>query len=468
MALALLGMLVIPLHASAHAYLTVSNPRTGQRLETAPAGLQLLFTQPVALAHSGVQLFTERFELVPGTVVRISPSGTSIAVSLPPLANGDYAAIWTVISADDGHITDGTIAFSVGPAPPAGSAPAHVIGIPGTGDGDREQPRDWPGTVASWLVLLGLALAGGGLAAERILSGPGEVRPASRLSTRYLGVAMLVALLGSLVAYGATAGRLHDGSALSGLDPRSWSAASGVRVGLEDLATVALILNALGALILLRDRLVCLGSVVGAMVLMGMRSHPAGASGWGEAAIIIHVVVALTWGGSLAYLVTMLWRRRRSPESHELDGALGRYARLALLSVLAIVLTGAAATLTEIGSPGQLLGTTYGRLLTLKVGVVAWTMLVATVGRWRGLHGGRPDAAAVRDVLRAEVVGLLLVLLTTAALANVAPPAPVGSTGQVAAGGAATVALLLVGAAVAGATALVTLPMLRGQAPRAV
>jgi hypothetical protein len=74
------------------------------------------------------------------------------------------------------------------------------------------------------------------------------------------------------------------------------------------------------------------------------------------------------------------------------------------------------------------------------------------------------DPAAVRDVVRAEVVGLLLVLLTTSALANVAPPAPGASIGQVAAGGVATVALLLVGAAVAGAAALVTLPMLRGQA----
>jgi putative copper export protein/methionine-rich copper-binding protein CopC len=462
MALALLGMLVIPLHASAHAYLTVSNPRTGQRLETAPAGLQLLFTQPVALAHSGVQLFTEKFELVPGTVARISPSGTSIAVSLPTLANGDYAAIWTVVSSDDGHITDGTIAFSVGPAPPAGSAPVRAIILPG--HRESEETRDWAGTAASWLLLLGLAIAGGGLVAERVLSGPGDVRAASRLSTRYLSGAMLVALVGSLIAYGATAGRLHDGSALAGLDPRSWSAAFGVRVGLEDLASVALILNALGALILLRDRLVCLGSVIGAMVLVGMRSHPAGASGWGEAAIIIHVVVALTWGGSLAYLVTLLWRRRQAPDSPELAGALGRYARLALLSVLAIVLTGAAASLTQIGSPGQLLGTTYGRLLTLKVAVVAWTMLVATVGRWRGLRGARVDPAAVRDVVRAEVVGLLLVLLTTSALANVAPPAPGASIGQAAAGGVATVALLLVGAAVAGAAALVTLPMLRGQA----
>jgi hypothetical protein len=40
----------------------------------------------------------------------------------------------------------------------------------------------------------------------------------------------------------------------------------------------------------------------------------------------------------------------------------------------------------------------------------------------------------------------------------------VALTGQVAAGGAATVALMLVGAAMAGAAALVTLPMLRGQA----
>jgi copper transport protein len=462
LALAVLGSLLTPLHASAHAYLTVSNPRTGQRLDTAPTGLQLLFTQPVALAHSGVQVFTGRFELVPGAVARVSPSGTSIAVTLPPLANGDYAAIWTVISADDGHLTDGTIAFSVGPAPPPGSAAARVIGPPSSG-GD-EQPRDWPGTLASWLLLLGLAVAGGGLAAERALAGAGAARSAWRLSTRHLTTAMLVALAGSVLAFAATAGRLHDGSVLSGFDPRTWGGAFGVRVGLENLASMALVLNALGALVLLRDRLVCLGSVVGAMVLVGMRSHPAGASAWGEAAIVLHVVVALTWAGALGYLATMLWARRGTARDPELSSALARYGRLALLSVLAIVLTGSAAALTQIGSPGQLIGTTYGRLLTLKVALVAWTLLVATVGRWRGLRRGRVDAAAVRDVLRAEVAGVLLVLLSTAALANVAPPAPLAPPSAVAAGGVATVVLLLVGAAMAGAVAVVTLPMLRGQA----
>ena len=423
-ALALLGILLLPPHASAHAYLVVSSPRTGQRLATAPAGLQLLFTQPVALAHTGVQVFNDRFELVPGTVARVSPSGTSIAVGLPALAGGDYAALWTVISADDGHLTDGTIAFSVGPAPPAGSAATRIVSLPRTGSDGA--PHDWPGTAAAWLLLVGLAVAGGGLAAERALAGPDGTRPAARLSTRYLTAGLVVALVGSVLAYTATAGRLHDGGVLTGLDVRTWGAALGMRVGLEDAASIGLVLNALGALLLLRDRVVTLGSVVGAMVLVGMHSHPASASAWGEWAIVVHVVIALLWGGSLAYLVTMLRRRRRDGAGSELSGALARYARLALLSVLAIVLTGGAAALTQIGSPGELLGTTYGRLLTLKVALVAWTMLVATVGRWRGLRGGHADPDAVRDVLRAEVVGLLLVLLSTAALANVAPPAPVG------------------------------------------
>ena len=131
-----------------------------------------------------------------------------------------------------------------------------------------------------------------------------------------------------------------------------------------------------------------------------------------------------------------------------------RYGRFALLSVLAIVLTGGAAAMTQIGSAQQLLGTNYGRLLTLKVAVVAWTLLFATVGRLRGFVGGSVDITAVRDPIRAEVVGVLLVLLTTAALANAAPPAPVPSaSGAAGSGGAVIVVLLLAGGVIAGAFA---------------
>jgi len=448
--LAVIGLVLLPIHAGAHAHLLVSNPRTEQRLETAPRGLQLLFTQRVALASNGVQLFTGRHEPVPGASARITPSGTGILVNLPPLTNGDYVAVWTVISADDGHLTLGTIGFSVGPAPPPSSVAGQAVGPPASG-GDGE-PCDWPGMVARLLVLLGLALAGGGLAAERVLGVEGEVPRALRLPTWQLSLALLTALAGSMIAFAATAGRIHDDSALSGLDVRTWTAAAGVPVGLEDLVGAALVLNALGALILLRDRAVCLGSVVGAMVLVGIQSHPSSASAWAEVAIVVHVVVALTWGGALAYVASVLWRRRRSPDTGELSAMVKRYGRLALLSVLAIVLTGGAAALTQIGSAQQLLGTTYGRLLTLKVAVVAWTLLVATVGRLRGFVGASVDVAAVRGPIRAEVVGLLLVLLTTAALANVAPPAPVPSaSGAAASGGAVIVVLLLAGVVIAGA-----------------
>ena len=57
---------------------------------------------------------------------------------------------------------------------------------------------------------------------------------AARLSTRYLTAGLVVALVGSVLAYTATAGRLHDGGVLTGLDVRTWGAALGMRVGLED------------------------------------------------------------------------------------------------------------------------------------------------------------------------------------------------------------------------------------------
>jgi copper transport protein len=395
---------------------------------------------------------------VGGTTARVDGAGTAVSVTLPPLAPGDYAAIWTVVSADDGHLTDGEVSFSVGPAPPPSSVTVPPLAALATGD---EQPRDAAGTVATWLLLVGLALAGGGLAAEALLARSAGPEPPRRLSTGYLAAAMAVALLGCMAAVVITAGRLHDGSVLSGLDVRTWGPALGVRAAVEDLASAALIVNAAGALILLRDRLVALGSLVGAMVLVGMRSHPASVTVAAEVAVVVHVVLALLWCGAVAYLVLMLGRRGavRAPET---AAVVARYARAALFSVLAIVMTGSAAALTLLASPGQLLTTTYGRLLTLKLALVGWTLLVATVGRWRGL-GRRPvDATVVRRVVRAELASLLLVLLTTAALANAAPPTPVTGAGQVLTAGAATpVLLLLLGAA--GVIVVGTLPMILGK-----
>jgi copper transport protein len=458
--LVLLGCLTLPLRAQAHAYLVLSNPRTGERFPTIPpAGLQLLFTQPVALAHGGVQLFDGRFQVVPGTVARVDPRGTSVSVSLPPLGPGDYAAIWTVVSADDGHLTDGEVGFSVGPAPSRPSLGVASLPVPPSG-GDGGD--DLPGTVATWLLLAGLGLAGGGLAGEALLGHPGgSADPRVRLDGRHLGAAIALAVVGALGVVVVTAGRLHDGSAASGLDLRSWGPALGVRAVVEDLAGLGLVVNALGALVLLRDRLVALASLVGAMALVGLRSHPASAGLPGELAVSVHVIVALLWSGGLAHLVVLLGRRRHTLRTPETAAVIERYTRAALLSVLVILLTGGAAALTQLASPVQLLTTGYGRLLTLKLGLVAGTLLVAMMGRWRGLRRGAVDPLAVRRAARAEVGGLVLVLLATAALANAAPPAPPIALGGAPATAGLPLPLILLGAALLVAVATPTL--LRGR-----
>jgi copper transport protein len=346
----------------------------------------------------------------------------------------------------------------VGPAPPRSSLGAASLALPTSGG---DQGGDLPGTVATWLLLAGLALAGGGLAAEALLRhGEDGADPGTQLGGRHLVAAMALALAGALATFVVTAGRLHDGSAAAGLDPRTWGPALGVRAAVEDLAALGLVVNALGALVLLRDRLIALASLAGAMALVGLRSHPASAGPLGELAVAVHVVVALLWSGGLAHLVALLGRRHASLWTAEMASVIRRYARAALLSVLVILLTGGAVALTQLASPAQLLTTGYGRLLALKLGLVAGTLLMATLGRWRGLRRGAIDPLAVRRAARAELGGLVLVLLVTAALANTAPPAPPVALGRVATTGWPALPLLLLAAL---AVAVVTPSLLRGR-----
>jgi copper transport protein len=415
----LMAATLLPVRAEAHAYLLLSTPKAGVRLASAPASVELLYSGPVALAGDGVEVSgVATAEPVTGAVARLNAASTVVTVTLPALGPGDYAVSWSVVSRDDGHISSGVLVFGVGPA--TVSTPVTAAAVAPTAG----EPRDWAGMVATWLLLIGLAVAGGGLGGEIALAGRRRAEHPWRLSTAHLATAMTVALLGCGMAFAATAGRLADGTALHGLDVGTWIPALQVRAAFEDACMAGLVLNALATLVVLRDRVVPLLSLTGAMALVGLRSHPASSSMWIEAAMAVHVALALLWSGALAYLLILLGRRRLALRSSAAAEAIRRYGRLALLSVLGIIATGSAAALAELLSRGQLLSTAYGRLLAVKLLLVGGVLVIAGIGRSRGLRRGAVDALVVRRVARSEVFGVVLVLLTTAALANVPPPAP--------------------------------------------
>src|SRR5205085_11314791 len=142
--------------------------------------------------------------------------------------------------------------------------------------------------------------------------------------------------------------------------------------GVLTLAAVVLVLYALVALLVLRTRSATIVSLMAVTIALALRSHPAATrTWWGMLAIVIHVALAVLWVGMLAHLVLVLWRRHAQVPLEVLHTAVRRYARLALWSVLLVLLTGVGAALAELHTLSQIITTAYGRVLLLKAVLVA-------------------------------------------------------------------------------------------------
>lgn len=141
----------------------------------------------------------------------------------------------------------------------------------------------------------------------------------------------------------------------------------------------------------------------------------------------LHVITAGTWLGTLGALVIVVGVavRRGAVASEVLPDAVAAFSPLALLSSGSVVGTGLFATWLHIGSLGGLFGSTYGRILLLKVGLVG---VAAGLGayNWKRLTPrlGSPEGAKafLSGAARSELVIGLLVLLLTAVLVVTSHP----------------------------------------------
>lgn len=76
---------------------------------------------------------------------RISADGRPevLAATLPALAQGSYLAGWRIVSADDGHVEAGSLAFAIGTGSGAVTSPAPAASHPLAGG--RPLAGDGPG-----------------------------------------------------------------------------------------------------------------------------------------------------------------------------------------------------------------------------------------------------------------------------------------------------------------------------------
>ncbi|MFF5233994.1 copper resistance CopC/CopD family protein [Dactylosporangium sp. NPDC000521] len=375
----LFGVLLILLlpasPAGAHAIIERTAPVADTVVDQLPGEITLTFSEPVRIVADKIRV--------------IAPDGSRADTGKPaardtelviPLKSGGpkgtYLVSYRVISADS-HPVSGGYSFSYG----------QVSAVPGGSDAGADVKTDAvvknAMSVARFIGFAGLIL----------LVGPALVLFAlwpRRLSARDPG---RVALTGTgLLAFSAVL-ELYlqipytSGTSLFDVSSTAAREVLGTAFGAAHLIRIAV---AIAVAVLLRpliagragkidQTLLIILGVVG-LATWPISGHPS-ASPVPTLTVVAdaaHLAAMAVWLGGLLMLFAFLLRRANT---RELTAIVPVWSGWALLAITVLVLAGTAQALVEIGTLDALTGTTYGRLVMVKVGLLAVILGVAAYSR---------------------------------------------------------------------------------------
>ncbi|KOU44666.1 membrane protein [Streptomyces sp. WM6373] len=392
--------------ATAHAALTASDPTDGAVVATAPAQVTLSFSEQVAMGDDSIRVLDpqgrrvdtgELRDMCSGNTVRY---GTALHSGLP---NGTYTVAWQAVSADS-HPISGAFTFSIG------APSATEVSLPTTTAGGG--PVGMAYGIARYAAYAGFTVLVGGAAFILLCWHRGAAeRPLQKLVVR-AWVTLTAATLAMLVLRTpyTGSGRFADAFDLDGL-----------RAVLETKTGASLVsrLLLLGAAALFVAVLfgvyarrvqdatseeedkdtgdLTFGLAIGGAVVAGgiaatwaLSEHASTGiqPGLAMPADILHLLAVATWLGGLSALLVAL---------HKVPGiersAVRRFSGVAFVSVVVLAVTGVYQAWRQTGSWSAVTGTEYGRLLLLKVALVAVLLGVAYMSRkWTARLAEAPAA----------------------------------------------------------------------------
>ncbi|HEY1983178.1 MAG TPA: copper homeostasis membrane protein CopD [Xanthobacteraceae bacterium] len=177
------------------------------------------------------------------------------------------------------------------------------------------------------------------------------------------------------------------------------------------------------------SRGVAAAAVVLAATLVGSLAwagHAIGASGIEgiihPIADVLHLIAAAAWVGTLPLLVLLLAMALHDPTMAAMaQSATLRFSTLGILSVGTLLATGIVNSWYLVGSVTALTGTTYGRLLSIKIGLFLAMVAIAAVNRLRltpRLLRSETAAVALHPLRRNAAIetlfGVLVVIIVAA------------------------------------------------------
>lgn len=418
---------------SAHAALTGSNPQQGAVVTQAPDQVALTFSEKVAMSDGAVRVLDPKGKRV-DTGKPFETGGTTYGVKLHAgLPDGTFTVTYQVVSADS-HPVSGAFTFSIGAPSQTSVALSDTAvggGVVGTlygigryvsyagfillvggaafvllcwqrGAGVRAVQRL---VVSGWLALTGATLAllllrGSYVGSGRIgdivdLSLLAEVlqtKSGAALVSRLLllaAAALFIAVLFGAYARGDEAEAIaEDAVGAAADDTATTTARTGTGTGTDDHADGAG--RSAGAESVAdtdRKDLTFGLAIGGAVVAAGL------AASWAMAehastgiqadlampVDVLHLLAVAVWLGGLSTLLVVLFR---APAGDQIEAAaVRRFSRVAFGGVSVLAATGIYQSWRQVGSWSALTGTSYGRLLLVKVALVAVLVGIGWISR---------------------------------------------------------------------------------------
>lgn len=456
-ALALLGLLLLPAVASAHAVFSDARPRPGAVLPGPPASVRVLFDAPVEQALLELVVRDGTGAVRSAAAVRDPNDDDAVVATIASGRTGRWTVRWRVFSGD-GHPGKGSFAFAVHSA----LRPAPVVAQ----DLDDHRPLEVAGrflAIAGLLGLLGLAVLRAWVVGPAWRSG-GPRPPGSRDEAE-VREAAAEALRGAALRWWRGWWAL-SAAAAAGLVLWLAGQARALGIGAGDLGTL-LGDTRWGKAWIVQAAMLAVATVTAlALARSPRRDDPDLGAGWGAALAVppavaacalswsghasstadstlnigldaIHSVATGVWLGGLAGLIALVPAARRAlaPEHGVRLGAavVVRFSALAITCVGLLVVTGVYRALVELSSFSDLVDTGYGRALLVKLAIFvvllaggAYNRLLLHPRLERAALGLAPDdrgaGAALRTSVTAELVLAGALLVAVAVLISLPPP----------------------------------------------
>ena len=137
----------------------------------------------------------------------------------------------------------------------------------------------------------------------------------------------------------------------------------------------------------------------------------------------VHFVAAGIWIGGLVTLLVGLGAL--SPEAR--GAAARRFSAIALVAVVGLAGSGVLRAIDEVGSWHALTSTSFGRLILVKGGLLLVLVGLGAVNRFRSVPAVSQSARPLARLGRVEIAIVAVVLVATAVLQGLAPPASVAA-----------------------------------------